>query len=134
MSLIMFVACAASKQPGPFYSRAGFGVEKADSLYAGVPAFEGDSLSAVFAIDLKHPNYPVSARKTEAMGTVYCQALIDEYGEVEAVYIDQSLNPFLDEAAIEAVKASKFRALREVKGRSGKYSLVIPFRFQAKTQ
>jgi len=99
LNFILFISCAASKKQGAFYSRSGYGIAKADSLYAGVPAFQDSSIN-VFAIDLKYPKYPETARRTEASGKLYCQALIDEKGEVEAVYLDQSLHPSLDQAAI----------------------------------
>ena len=63
------------------------------------------------------------------VGRVICHPLIDENGKVEAVYVKKPLHPSLDEAAIEAVKESKFRTLAEVTGNKGKYSLAVPFDF-----
>ncbi|MCJ7507226.1 MAG: TonB family protein, partial [candidate division Zixibacteria bacterium] len=56
------------------------------------------------------PKYPQLARMSGVTGTVYVQVLVDKSGKVRDVriYKDSGTNAGLEEAAIEAAKASEF--------------------------
>ena len=130
LSLFLLITCALKPV---YYSRDNITFEKIPSLYEGVPAFK-DSLVPKFIVKLKPLEYPESARKSETTGIVYCQALIDEYGEVEAIYINKSLSYVCNIACVEAIKKSKFKTFQQVTGGNGKYSLLIPFTFNIYTE
>jgi TonB family protein len=55
------------------------------------------------------PAYPEAARKSGAQGIVVLEALIDEQGNVRVAKVSQSLDPDLDQAALEALRAWKFK-------------------------
>ncbi len=113
LTIFISISCSTPGIKPAFYSRDGYGIEKADSLYAEVPIFREPEFKS-FIIDLRLPEYPEAARKMEITGTLYCQILIDEDGRVEAVYLTQGLHPLCDAAAIEAIKASKFKTQKKL--------------------
>jgi len=52
--------------------------------------------------------YPENARRTNIEGKVTVSALIDEKGKVLRVDVDKSDHPWLDDAAVEAMRNVKF--------------------------
>ena len=78
---------------------------------------------------LKNVVYPESAKEAEIQGKVIIRATIDEKGDVVKTKILQSVNKDLDEAAIDAVKKTKFTpALKDKK--AVKTTITIPIKFK----
>lgn len=130
-TLILVSCFSTGSRPGiqpAFYSRNGHGIAEFDSLYLGIPVFQESALDS-FVIFMNGPKYPVVARKQGFAGEVRCQVLVDENGEVEAVLVKRSVHPSCDQAAIAAIQASKFKTLKEVKGRKGKYFIMVWYKF-----
>lgn len=129
--LLLSTSCSISSQK-IFYSRDGVNEKALVDLYTKIPSFQ-DSIIHKFIIELEEPDWRL-ARKAGYTGEVICQVLIDSNADVEAIYINQTVSPLLDNAVIESVKESKFRTLKEIAGKTGKYSLLIPFNFWVSAQ
>ncbi len=125
-------SCSYSIQKPIFYSRDSVSFDKIEALYNNYPVYQ-DSLINKFIIKLAPPEYPTIARKAGATGTMYCQTLIDFQGKVEAIYVNYSINPSLDEAGIKAILKSKFKTHKEVTGKKNKFSLLLPITFVMET-
>jgi len=126
--IIVLMSCSSSKYLPRFYSKNELSFEQLPALYENVPYFQ-DSTIYIFITHLTEPRLPKEAKELGIVGTVVCHPLIDEYGEVEAVYLKQPLHPVADDAAIEAIKISGYRTFKSVMGKESKYSLVIPMEF-----
>ena len=77
----------------------------------------------------KNVVYPEKARQVKMQGKVMLKVEINEKGEVEKVYVERGVDKMLDEAAIKAVKATKFTP-GEMNGKKVKAELVIPVKFE----
>ncbi len=126
--IIILASCSSSKYFPKFYSKNELSFEQLLTLYENVPYFQ-DSTIYIFITHLEVPTLLKEAKELGIVGTVVCHPLIDEYGEVEAVYLKQPLHPIADEAAIEAIKLSEYRTFKSVMGKDSKYSLMIPMEF-----
>jgi len=73
--------------------------------------------------------YPEEAKKNKVQGKVYVKAIINEKGDVEKVTIEKGENNLLEEAALKAIKATKFTP-GELKGKKVKAEVVIPVMFK----
>jgi len=77
----------------------------------------------------KNIKYPESAKKEGIMGTVFVKAIIDESGNVASAEIEKGGNEELNNAAIDAVKKTKFIP-GEDKGEKVKSEVTIPIKFK----
>ena len=77
----------------------------------------------------KNIKYPESAKKEGIMGKVFVKAVIDEDGKVSGVEVVKSVNPELDEAAVNAVKLTKFIP-GVMDGKNVKAEVTIPINFK----
>ncbi len=73
--------------------------------------------------------YPEIAQKAGVEGKVYLLAFIDENGNVEDVKVIKGIGAGCDEAAINAVKASKFIPGKS-KGKPVKVKMSLQFKFK----
>jgi len=73
--------------------------------------------------------YPDIARKAGISGRVYVMAFIDESGNVNDVQVIKGIGGGCDEAAIEAIKKTKFIPGKN-KGQAVKVKLSLPINFQ----
>jgi TonB family protein len=73
--------------------------------------------------------YPEIARRAGIQGTVYVEAFINERGEVDRAVVRKGIGSGCDEAAVAAVKQSKFRPGTQ-QGVPVKVRLAIPIRFR----
>ena len=72
------------------------------------------SVSQVAYIDRPAPVYPVRSRRAGEQGTVMVRVLIDIAGRPTQVSVDKSSGfPALDESAVSAVRAARFRPYAE---------------------
>jgi protein TonB len=78
---------------------------------------------------LKNVVYPEDAKKDKIEGKVFVRAQINEKGEVTEVKIEKGDNKLLIDAAVAAVKATKFSP-GELKGKKVKAEVVIPIMFK----
>lgn len=77
----------------------------------------------------KNIKYPEVAKKEGIMGKVFVKAVIDENGRVTEAEVVKSVNPELNEAAVNAVKLTKF--IPGVKdGKNVKAEVTIPISFK----
>ncbi len=122
--------CIYSCSTEPIYfSRNNYTYDKMVKSYNDIPVYR-DSLVTQFILKAVYPKYPLSAKKSEWQGTVYVQPLIDEDGQVEAIYVNYSSDNGLSYACIEAIKNTKYKSHYDVKGTRTKYSLLIPLSFK----
>ncbi|HET55040.1 MAG TPA: energy transducer TonB [Ignavibacteria bacterium] len=73
--------------------------------------------------------YPDIARKAGISGRVYVMAFIDESGNVNDVQVIKGIGGGCDEAAVEAIKKTKFIPGKN-KGQAVKVKLSLPINFQ----
>ncbi|GEM_PF-774760 len=73
--------------------------------------------------------YPESARRAGVQGIVYIEAFINERGDVDRAVVRKGIGSGCDEAAVAAVKQSKFRPGTQ-QGVPVKVRLAIPIRFR----
>lgn len=76
--------------------------------------------------------YPEKARRENVEGIVYVEAYIDERGDVVAARVLRGIRKDLDNAAMEAVGATKFKPAK-IRNQPAKSILVIPIRFGLKS-
>lgn len=89
-----------------------------------MPEVEG-GLAAVF----KKVNYPEIAKKAGISGKVYVMAFINESGNVDDVQVIKGIGGGCDEAAVEAIKKSKFIPGKNA-GNPVKVKLSLPITFK----
>jgi protein TonB len=77
----------------------------------------------------KNIKYPESAKKEGIMGKVMVKAIIDENGKVIETEVLKGVNAELDEAAVKAVKLTKFEA-GVMDGKNVKAEVTIPISFK----
>ena len=73
--------------------------------------------------------YPEKAKQEKIQGMVMLKVEINEKGEVGNIYIERGVDKLLDEAAIKAVKATKFTP-GILNGKKVKAEVLIPIRFK----
>lgn len=78
---------------------------------------------------VKNVIYPEDAKKDKIEGKVFVRAQINEKGEVTEVKIEKGDNKLLIDAAVKAVKATKFTP-GELKGKKVKAEVVVPIVFK----
>ncbi len=79
----------------------------------------------------KKVHYPEIAIKAQIQGKVYVMALVNENGGVDDVKVLKGIGGGCDEAAVEAVKATKFTP-GQVKGKNVKVKVALPVVFKLK--
>lgn len=89
-----------------------------------MPEVEG-GLAAVF----KKISYPEIAKKAGISGKVYVMAFINESGNVDDVQVIKGIGGGCDEAAVEAIKKSKFTPGKNA-GNPVKVKLSLPITFK----
>jgi TonB family protein len=69
----------------------------------------GDGITAPVPIDKREPAYTEEARQAKIQGSVILYVEIDPEGVPRNIRVLRSLDPGLDQKAIEAVQAWRFR-------------------------
>jgi hypothetical protein len=128
IGFIIFSFCAHSSYRPKFFSKDNLNFNQLPELYRNIPFFQGDVIYQ-FIDTLQEPEIPKDSIISGIVGVVECHPLISEAGEVIAVYIKHPLSPLADKASIVAILNSKFKTYQQVTGQTGKYSLIIPFKF-----
>lgn len=77
----------------------------------------------------KNIKYPEEAKKAGEQGTVFVKAVISEKGDVVSTEVVESVSELLDEAAVKAVKATKFTAGIK-NGKAVQCEVTIPIKFK----
>ena len=101
-------------------SCSNFAQEKLDKM----PSIEGGITELA-----KNIKYPESAKKEGIMGKVMVKAVIDANGRVANAEVVKGVNPELDEAAVDAVKLTKFIP-GVMDGKNVKAEVTIPISFK----
>ena len=78
---------------------------------------------------MKNVVYPESAVKANIQGKVVLEATVTENGDVEDVIILKSVNADVDQAAITALKKTKFKP-GTMDGQLVKSKVTVPFQFK----
>lgn len=78
---------------------------------------------------VKNVVYPEDAKQAKIEGKVFVRAQINEQGDVTEVKIEKGDNKLLIDAAVKAVKATKFTP-GELKGKKVKAEVVVPIVFK----
>lgn len=77
------------------------------------------------------PIYPEEARKAKIQGIVILSARTDEKGNVEAVQVLRSVDPLLDQAAIDAVKQWKYEPfIKDDKSHKVVFTVTVAFKLK----
>jgi len=106
-------------------------VSKEDEEFAkGVVKAEGE-IRPPRLIKKVEPVYPEEARKAKVSGVVILSVRTDEKGNVEAVRVLRSVDPLLDQAAIDAVKKWKYEPFIK-DGKPRKIVFTVTVRFKLK--
>ncbi len=79
----------------------------------------------------KRIKYPEIARRAGVTGRVYVKAYVDEKGNVAKVELIKGIGAGCDEAAMKAVKETKFKPGKQ-RGKPVKVQVVIPIYFKLK--
>lgn len=82
-----------------------------------------------FEAIMKRLTYPTVAQKTGIQGKVYLLIYINENGDVDDVKVVKGIGAGCDEAAVEAIKKSKFTPASD-KGVNVKSKLSLPISFK----
>ena len=77
----------------------------------------------------RNVGYPEQAQEKGVEGTVVVLATVNRDGPPDYTHVISSVHPLLDEAAVEAVKSTRFKAARR-NGLIQKGDITIPIRFQ----
>ena len=85
-------------------------------------------MRAPVVLERVEPDYPESARRARLQGIVILEATITTSGEVRQVRVLKSVNPLLDEAALLAVRAWRYRPAT-LNGRAVSVYLTVTVRF-----
>ena len=96
-----------------------------------VPYDEAPMPDGGYAELQRNLTYPVPARKSGVEGTVIVEVKIDETGQVKDFKILQSVSYGCDEAAIRAIKMTKFSPARQ-RGKPVEVKIAIPVVFRFK--
>ncbi len=73
--------------------------------------------------------YPEIAKRAGVEGKVYVKAYVDEQGNVTKTEVVKGLGAGLDEAAVKAVQATKFKPGKQ-RGKAVKVQVMIPIQFK----
>ncbi|HSD63039.1 MAG TPA: energy transducer TonB [Ignavibacteriaceae bacterium] len=73
--------------------------------------------------------YPEIAKRAGIEGKIYVKAFVDEQGNVTKAVIEKGLGAGLDEAAVKAVKETKFKPGKQ-RGKPVKVQVMIPIVFK----
>ncbi len=99
-----------------------------------IPYDEPPTLIGGYAALQRQIQYPELAKEAGVEGTVVVRAFINEEGEVEQVIVEKGVpKTGLDEAAIEAVKKTKWKPAQQ-RDRAVGVWYSIPIRFQLKSE
>ena len=94
------------------------------------PAFANEPAQRAQMLEAAVPAYPEHARRRDQEGTVRVRARVLADGQVSDVQVERSSGvPALDQAAIGAVQASKFRAAQDASGAPVDSWVVVPYKF-----
>ena len=78
---------------------------------------------------MKNVKYPDEAKKEGIQGKVFIQATVDASGEIVDIKVIKSASPLLDEAALSAIKNTKFKPATK-NGKPVKAEVTIPVMFK----
>lgn len=104
------------------------GTSEKEALYLPVADVMPEPVGGLPAI-VKRVVYPEAAKKTGIEGKVYLIAFVNESGEVDDVKVIKGLQGGCEEAAVKAVKDSKFSPGKQ-NGAAVKVQLSIPIAFK----
>ena len=96
-----------------------------------MPEFPGGDLEMRKFIAM-NVQYPEEAKEEKISGKVFVQFVVNEEGNVENVGIARSVDPFLDKAAMDAVKSMPQWKPGKQSGKNVKVGFVVPINFQIK--
>ena len=113
---------------GPSYFDALWNGPEKEALYVPIADIMPEPMGGYGAI-IKHVVYPESARKIGIEGKVYLVAYISETGEVDDVKVIKGLQAGCEEAAVKAIKETKFSPGKQG-GSAVKVQLSIPVTFK----
>lgn len=78
----------------------------------GVTVGPDDKVEPPLATRRRSPVYPIEARKQRLTGDVGLELTVDDTGRIVKIEVVQSLEPTMDEAALEAVRQWEFAPAR----------------------
>jgi TonB family protein len=95
-----------------------------------MPEFRGGDIKKFVKWAHKNVKYPAIAMENSIYGTVEVSFIVSTTGQVEDVTIEKSLDPALDEAAINVVKSSPVWTPGKQRGKNVNVSFKIPIEFK----
>lgn len=88
----------------------------------------GGDVRAPVLLARVEPDFPESVRRAHIDGMVILEAVITTSGDVQQIHVLRSVNPLLDEAAVRAVRAWRYRPAT-LNGRAVPVYLTVTVRF-----
>ena len=79
------------------------------------------------------PVYPKESLKNDISGRVIVDILVDEYGKVPEVKVNQAPDELTGQAVVDAAKQWEFKAPPKIQGRQICYSSTLSFRFEIRS-
>jgi TonB family protein len=94
-----------------------------------MPKFKGGNIKKFVNWAQKNVKYPALAKENSITGTVEVSFVVNTAGQVEDVTVEKSLDPALDEAAINVVKSSPAWTPGKQRDKNVNVSFKIPIKF-----
>jgi hypothetical protein len=118
--LVLFTLSCSSSSNLNHYSKSGIKSDNVTRLFIGNPAYHDDEalVKHIIKLNIPYPNEYVDYDLLFHEG--YYLTLINEIGEVEAIFIKKSINTHVDSIIIDIIKTSKFKNLYVAQGKGVK--------------
>jgi TonB family protein len=95
-----------------------------------MPKFKGGDIKKFVKWAQSNVKYPALAMENSISGTVEVYFIVNKVGQVEDVTVEKSIDPALDEAAINVVKSSPAWTPGQQRGKNVNVSFKIPIKFK----
>ena len=124
LTLIVIMSSCGTK---PFYySKYNLTHEEVIKSYANVSVIQNEIANKLVCTSIECFDTELdTVSNTNFTGTFYAQVLIDQNGEAESIYFNNSVNPKLDSIAIILLKNNIFLPLNKVTQYNEKYSILF---------
>ena len=126
--ILFLFACSSINRIPRYYSKSNFEYEQVLKNYENVPIIEEMEFDNYIKNLVSFNNYKISDSITST-GSIICQPLINSEGQLESILVLKSINSYLDSLALEALKSSSFKMLKNKNGNFSSYSFKVDYGF-----
>lgn len=130
---LFFISCTSNKflNYTLIYSSQEKSVKDLSSLYKKLPYLSDEETSKFVKVIKQVDNSSISS-KIDTIGTVELVCIVNEYANIESVFISRSLNNILDDLCFQAILESKFKQYYGTGEKPIKYSFRIRYPYTSK--